>query len=240
MLLHHARLKQRLRDPGREFTIEEAREAANQLYEHGRIDIRDPFHKTFFEEIFPLFLIAEYVANKMTKVAFKGKDHPYDGEIIFGDQQPQKVELTAAIDGHQEDLRMELLEERKRAPAFQKIQYNGTRKRRAFSDNELEAICPKQYAWTTLRCLLEKALRAKIERAPRNQHYNGAWLGIVFDDWLLTGEKEHFNPVCESVLNCAGHCPFVRMFFVGFSGKYLFDSDQLSDRFGPGDVAIPV
>jgi hypothetical protein len=142
MPLHHARLKQRLLDPGHEFTIEEASEAVNQLYEHERIDIRDPFHKIFFEEIFPLFLIAEYVANRMTKFVFKGKNHPYDGEIIFGDQQPHKVELTAAIDGHQDDLlRMELLEERKRAPAtIQKIQYRGTRKRRAFGDKDNAAL----------------------------------------------------------------------------------------------------
>jgi hypothetical protein len=164
MLLHHARLKQRLRDPGHEFTIEEAREAVNQLYEHGRIDTRDVFHNTFFYEICPLFLIAEHVANRRTKIVFTGKNRRYDGEIIFGDQQRrQKVELTAAIDGHQEDLRMELLAKNGCAPAFQHIEASGGKKKRIFHDdkNVCGAIDLRKYEQETLRPLLERALMEK-------------------------------------------------------------------------------
>ena len=138
MLLHHARLKQRLLDPGHEFTIEEAREAVNQPNEPGRIDTRDAFHKTFF----PLLLIAEHVANRMTKIVFTGKYRRYDGEIVFEDERRQKVELTVATDGHQEAIRMELKAKNGRAPPVQHIKYGGKKNSRIFHDdkNVLEAI----------------------------------------------------------------------------------------------------
>ena len=222
-------IEQRLRDPGHEFTIEELTEAVNQLYEHGRIETRDDFHNTFFYEILPLFLIAEHVANGMAKIVFKGKDHPYDGEIIFGDpQQRQKVELTAAIDGHQEALLTELLARNGCAPAFQRIEASGKKKNRIFHDdkNVCEAIGWREYEQKTLRPLLEERLKQKIRKAKKNPHYGGAWLGIVFDDWIISlGEKKkRLDPVCERVLDCAQLCPFSRVFFVGFSGKYLTSS----------------
>ena len=169
MLLHHARLKQRLLDPGHEFTIEEPREAVNQLNEPGRIDTRDAFHKTFFEEIFPLLLIAEHVANRMTKIVFTGKYRRYDGEIVFEDERRQKVELTVATDGHQEAIRMELKAKNGRAPAVQHIEYSGKKNNRIFHDdkNVLEAIDLREYEQNTLSLLLEVRLKQKIEKGEK-------------------------------------------------------------------------
>ena len=70
----------------------------------------------------------------------------------------------------------------------------------------------------------------KVKQANKNPYYDGAWLGIVFDDWIISlGEKKkRLDPVCERVLGLAQHCPFLRVFFVGFSGKYLFDTNHKS------------
>jgi hypothetical protein len=110
MLAQHLHLKQRLLRPGHEFTIEEAREVVNHLYEYYCIDTQDRFPNLFFHEICPLLLIAEHVANELTRIVFTVENARFDGAIILGDERrTQKVEMTAAIDGHQDALRMELL-----------------------------------------------------------------------------------------------------------------------------------
>lgn len=234
MSAHHIDLKKRLLRPGHEFTIEEAREIVNDLYEHYCIDTEDRFHNRFFHEICPLLLIAEHAADSMTRVVFTVEDTRFDGAIILGDERrTQKVEMTAAIDGHQDALRMELLDAPGHAPAFQKIRASDTEKNRIFDDdddeNEDEVIIPQQYYRGTLLPLIEKALERKVKKAQANVSYNGSWLGIVFDDWIMPInhiKKRRFDPVCEQILagKSGQYHPFSRVFFIGISRKYIFDS----------------
>ena len=236
MSTHHIDLKKRLLRPGHEFTIEEAREIVNDLYEHYCIDTRDRFHNRFFHEICPLLLIAEHVANSMTRVVFTVDDVRFDGKIILGDERRiQKVEMTAAVDGHQDALRMEFLAARGHAPAFQKIQASGAKKNRTFDDDEKqsEATVSPKYDQETLLPLLKTAINIKAKKAKTNANYNGAWLGIVFNDWIMPlnhNKKRRFNPICEQALagEAEQYHPFSRVFFAGISRKYLFDSSKRS------------
>jgi hypothetical protein len=249
MLAQHIHLKQKLLRPGQEFTIEEAREVVDDLYEHCCIDVQDRFHNLFFHEICPLLLIAEQVADEMTRIVFTVENAQFDGAIILGDERrTQKVEMTAAIDGHQDALRMELLAARGRAPAFQRIRASGTKKNRIFDEDENlnEAIVSQEYDQGTLLPLLADAVKLKVEKAQTNLNYNDAWLGIVFDDWnmpLSHKKKGRFDPVCEQVLagESGRYHPFSRVFFVGLSRKYVFDSwnrsayKTISDHGGRND-----
>jgi hypothetical protein len=177
-------------------------------------------------------LIAEQVAREMPRIVFTVEDARFDGAIILGEERrTQKVEMTAAIDGRQDALRMELLAARGSAPAFQEIRFSGTKKNRTFDENKNldEAIFSGKYDQETLLPLLEKAVNLKIEKAKTNVSYHGAWLGVVFDDWIMplnNKKKERFDPVCEQVLagKFGQYHPFSRLFFVGISRKYIFDS----------------
>ena len=232
MLAQHIHLKQRLLKPGHEFTIEEAREVVNHLYEHYLIDTKDRFHNLFFHEICPLLLIAERMGNEMTRIVFTVGNAHFDGAIILGEERKtHKVEMTAAIDGYQDALRMELLAARGRAPAFQKVRASGTKKNRIFNEDEnaLEAIISQEYDQETLLPLLEEALERKLKKAQTNVDYEAAWLGIVFDDWIMPidhKKKRRFDPVCEQVLagDRGRYHPFSRVFFIGLSRRYVFDS----------------
>lgn len=231
MLDQHTRLK-RLLQSGQELNIEEAREVVNHLYEHCRIDTRDRFHNVFFHEVCPLLLIAEHVGDSMTRIVFTGGDTRFDGIIILEEYcTVQKVEFTAAIDGYQDALRMELLAARGHAPAFRKIRASGTKGHRTFHEdgNADDAFEWAQRDQEMLRVLFDKALKLKVEKARTNPNYDGAWLGIVFDDWIMPPndrKKGCFDPLCRRVLAAGArqYHPFSRVFFVGISRKYIFDS----------------
>ena len=91
-------------------------------------------------------------------------------------------------------------------------------------------ICMAEYDRGTLLPLLEKALAHKINRARVNQFYSGAWLGVVFDDWVCpfgrSEKKMRFDPLCRRLLgdDRDRYAPFARIFVVGVSRQYLFDS----------------
>lgn len=216
--------------PGREFTVAEAEAIVNYIHDNCCIDTENRFHNIFFYEICPLLLIAEHVGGEAVRVVFPGANSRFDGLLLFNKGRKQKVELTAAIHGHDDALRMELLAKRGHAPAFQKIEASGSKRNRTFGPNETDGICMVDYDCGTLLPLLEKALARKIDRARTNQFYSGAWLGVVFDDWVCpfgTIEKKiRFDPLCRRSLgdDRDRYAPFSRVFIVGVSRRYLFDS----------------
>ena len=206
----------------------------NRIHDAFRIDTDDRFHNTFFYEICPLLVIAEHVADENALISFTGTQSQFDGLIVFGDpRRAQRIELTAAIDGWNAALQMELLAKQGHAPAFQKIQATGTRRNRLFGHNQTEAIRSEDYDRGTLLPLLEKALTHKANKTRTNHQYVGAWLGIVFDDWicpLADRKKGRFDPICRDVLGGRAelYSPFDRVFFVGVSRRYLFDSGEIN------------
>jgi hypothetical protein len=106
-----------------EFTIAEAKENVNHvLSDHKKtIDTQDRFHNTFFHEICPLLLIAEHIMDEVTRIVFMGDNSRFDGLLLLGEaRSKQKIEMTAAIDGRNDALQMELQKERKHVPLFQK------------------------------------------------------------------------------------------------------------------------
>ena len=72
------------------------------------------------------------------RIVFSGANSRFDGLILFDKGRKQRVELTAAIDGHDEAVRMELLAKRGDAPAFQKIEASGSKRNRTFGPNETD------------------------------------------------------------------------------------------------------
>lgn len=223
-------LQEQLLTPGREFALAEALDIVDDIYDNCEIDTNCRFHNVFYHEICPLLSIAKHLGPEATKIAFTGAKSRIDGAILLGpDQRWQSVELTAAIDGHNDALVMELLAKRGNAPAFQKIEATGSKQNRRFGDNELKAIDRAQYDQEELLPRLKLALVQKIDKSRCNEHYASAWLGIVFDDWIMPvneKKKERFDPICRQLLgdDPAVYAPFSRVFCLGLSRMYLFDS----------------
>ena len=221
-----------LLNPGREFTIAEARAIVNHIWKYCCIDTQDRFHNTFFHEICPLLLIAEHVGGEATRIVFSGTKSDFDGLLLLGNGQKQKVELTAAIDGQDEALRMELLAERGHAPAFQRIEASGAKSNRTFGPNKTDGGRTDEYDHKTLLPRLGTALARKRCKARTNQHYSGAWLGVIFDDWVCplgrTEKKNRFDPLCHRFLGNGRdrYAPFSRIFIIGISRCYVFDSRE--------------
>ena len=218
---------------GREFTIAEAKTIVDYLYDTFCIPTQDRFHNTFFHEICPLMSIAEHLGDEATRIVFLGEIAGFDGLLLLNEGRKQKVELTAAIDGRHDALRMELLTKRGDAPAFQKIKASGTKRNRTFGPNETEGGCRDEYDYGTLLPLLENALALQVNKAKTNQLYDGAWLGVVFDDWVCPLErskkKRRFDPLCQCLLGgtLGRYAPFSRVFIIGTSRQYLFDSYEI-------------
>jgi len=231
----NARLRKELLNPNKRFAISQAEKIVDQLRDPSqkddRINFGDRFHNTFFYEICPLLSICKHIGNEESRIAFTGHTERFDGLIFLsGKPEPRKIEMVCAIDGYNDALQMELLKKQGHAPAFQKIQASGTKqKKRKFHKKEALAICSDTYYRETLLPLMQRALEDKTAKAPNNPHYAGSWLGIVFDDWVQPipeRKKECFDPLCRQVLgdDPERHAPFSRVFFVGISREYLFDS----------------
>lgn len=224
-------IKGKLIDTNGQFTLAEANELVSSIYdERFIIETKDRFHGQFFHEICPLLTFANQLGDEVTHIQFTGAHSRFDGILILKDGEKQTVEMTAAIDGRNDALQMELLSKRRHAPAFQKIEATGTKRNREFGKNELKTFKSDDYDRKTLLPLLNEAFYKKCSKANSNPGYSGAWLGIVFDDYIQSIEdrkKLRFDPLCRTVLdtNALHLCPFRRVFFVGVSRQYVYDSD---------------
>lgn len=229
-------LMKKLSEPSRRFTLSEAEDIVDEIYSAHCIDTQDRFHNTFFHEICPLLTIAKHVNGAATEFAFTGDTSDIDG-VVFQEamEEPQKVELTVAINGYNDALVMELRKKRGSAPTFQKIQATGKKKNREFGENRLTMINRSEYLETELLPLLEAALTRKTRKSKTNKDYVGAWLGVVFDDGIAPSEADKrkcFDPICNNLLidNSTLYAPFSRVFCVGISRRYVFDSHELSNK----------
>ena|GEM_PF-1929869 len=200
----------------------------DQIYSNGEIDIAERFHNFFFYEACPLVSIAQKLNGSIDEIAFTGKKERYDGLFLIGDK-PQKIECVAAIDGQNEALIMEHLKLYGRAPANLKIQSSRTKNNKQLHEQSAVAIDREKYLENELQPLLAQALQSKIEKSKTNPDYCEAWLSIVFDDWIVPGaeqKKQCFDPLCQKILKTdpGVYAPFERVFFVGISRQYVFDS----------------
>lgn len=220
-----------LQTPGRRFAVAEAKELIDDIFDNHMIDTEDRFHSWFFYEICPLVTIADSIKNEVLELAFTGTEEDFDGILYLRrGGQIQMIEVSAAIDGHNDALMMELLKSRGRAPALQKIEASGTKRNRVFGENRLEAISVDESNAETMR-LLQESLERKLAKSITNQDYTGAWLALVFDDFIVhepERKMQRFDPLSKRLMDQGRDSisPFSRLFCVGSSRNYIFDSDS--------------
>lgn len=210
-------------------TIEEAEAITRGILSGPPVDTRDRLHNAFFHEFWPLTLISRHVGA--LTFTFSGLGPDIDGELHLPSGAKQFVEMTAAVDGQDESLRMEMLRQFGRAPAFGKIEATGTKNRgRKFSENDNHGGLASEHDDGVLFPLMRDKLKAKQLKAKSRPHYSTAWLGIVFVDHPpdLEYRQRRFDPLAKRVLDL-GYSPFSRAFCVGRCwGNYLFDSATIT------------
>jgi hypothetical protein len=123
---------------GAEIPLSEAEIIVNEFYENYRI-VDDRFHSFFFNEACLLISIARYIGDGDTHVTFCEPNSAYDGKIRQS-EDIYYVEFTAAIDGHNESLIMELVNDRGSAPMCQQLHPKGRRGSRVWEDIEEKVV----------------------------------------------------------------------------------------------------
>lgn len=227
-------LKRQLLTGSPSYTIAEAKKYVADVLACEREEADPTFEKRFFHEFIPLVTIAAHIDDTNCLISFAGSSDKIDGCLDFGCAQ-QLVELTAAVDGHNDALRMELHKKRGWAPATGKIQATGSKRDREFGANLISFRSSGTYNGELLR-LMRTALEKKKERAPSRPDYHGAWLGIVIENYPPGAyQKKHcFDPLCVQLLSGpGGYAPFTRAFVVSAVGDYLFDSASIIPLLAP-------
>jgi hypothetical protein len=169
-----------------------------------------------------------------TRIVFTASGPGVDATLMSGASTPPRmVELTAAIDGQQEALRMEHLKKYGHAPVTGRIKATGIRNRkdRHIEHTEADWQCADQYN-SELSDLMKRALLAKQQKARKRPHYQDAWLGIAIPNYPPTEyKKARLDPLCAGFLrDPAGFAPFSRVFIVSTVGDYVFDSARAKSQ----------
>lgn len=228
--------EEKLSKKDQQFSLEEVSAITERIWGSEIIDPAGRFHDKFFHEICPIIRIAKHVGDSDTRIVFTGDSDRFDGLLLFGGEREQRIEMTVAIDGRNDALRLELVDERGYAPAFDDIEASGPRANRSFGENEPEAVTVSERDNKTFR-LLNEALERKITKSALNKHYQDCWLGIVFVDYTEPENERkarRFDPLCRQLLSRGpqSYAPFTRVFVVGISRQYLFDSERMQSAAG--------
>jgi hypothetical protein len=220
-----------------ELSLVDAEALASDVLSGPAVDTRDRFHNRFFHEFLPLVTIARVVGRAVaSQISFTAIDHGFDGRFTSDHGNIRLVEMTAAIDGRAEALRMEMLARYGEAPAFGIVRAYGNKHNRIFDEIQSCGGRADKHDYEYILPLMQERLKAKVANATKREAYKGAWLGIVFDDNAAIEKKRRnrFDALCKRLLSEANTvAPFGRILCVGITGTYVFDGETLTGSLLP-------
>jgi hypothetical protein len=226
----NATLRAKILADAASFTIPEAKQYVADVLATRAADEDDRFHKLFFEEFWPLVTIAESIGDEQARMVFTGSGHGVDATLFLGlDRRSQMVELTAAIDGHQEALQDEHMKLYGSAPLTVKLTptKNKNSKQRRIEETMADWLSADDYN-NELLTRVKHVVAEKRERVTSRPHYRDAWLGVVIPNFPPKERKKRFTPMFAHYLSdVTVYEPFSRVFIVSTVGDYLFDSSSL-------------
>ena len=180
-------------------------------------------HNIYFYEMWPLVRLLEYLNPDDThsvKLRFSDGKRNDDGIILLNNIK-QEIQFVLAIDGQQENIRMEHQKIYGRAPAVQDMEWSGKKWDRVLPEQNTMAF-DRTEIMDKLKSLVQNAVQRKIKK-----QYCGMWLGVVFEDHTpLASEKtiQNYTEVCDWVMKIykkqLGEL-FKKVLFIGTSGTYI-------------------
>jgi len=188
--------------------------------------LRKGLSKEFHEEVYPLNLFVTHLYAKRSDIKCVPNldNRDFDAIILDYSTSPQselKVEITSAVDGYDEYLRMKYFVKHRSVSVWDTLSASGTEKRGhdIHVENELTAhsvLLERTFS------LIQSAFKGKSVIPNKTQRYGqGHVLIVAFDDW------QWFNPeqdmlalkafVEKDVLTL--QLDFAALYVVGLSGK---------------------
>ena len=136
------------------------------------------------DEFAPLCIYAqEYHGNSNNLMKYRYEtDQSFDGEILNDKKEVlEQLEITCAVDGYNERLRMERLNKEGIANAFGEVKYTGRKENRVFLEEGIKLVSKNQLE-NHYKELVEAAYRSKKNKTGK---YNGMILLIAIEDFLV-------------------------------------------------------
>ena len=181
--------------------------------------------KRLLEEVWPLALLTKQLFGDSDQVICEPVlgNQKYDAliEDRRGDAPIQiKVEFTIAVDGYDDHLRMEELNDKGSANAYGNISVSGTKHTGHQIDIDRSGRDRDELTSNAVRVVTE-ALRRKADRPYGLNH----WLCVKFDDRVWVPNKDDVEAIRASVLSekRALNLDFAKVFIVGCSGVLLWE-----------------
>ncbi len=110
----------------------------------------------------------------------------FDGEILNAKAELlERVEITCAIDGHNESVRMERLNKEGMANVFGTVSYTGKKGNREFDEEEIQTVSSTQLETHYIE-LIDSAYLKKKNKVGK---YDGMILLIAIEDFLVKGHN---------------------------------------------------
>ncbi len=213
-------LEEKLKDilSGKTQSVSSAKQTVDGIL-NDKVLLDAPHHSSFFYELRPIIKVARHVAAE--KFCFSGhrSDCSYDGEIYLNGKKI-RVECTRSDAGHHEALEREHRQKFGRAPALQKVEASGSKHKREIQEQQSEFI-DRSEIFKRVEQELTDAFQKKMK-----DKYQGYWLIITFSD--IINPKKEYDTSCILFWEKTKHCnsTFDRVFIIGNSMEYLWDSKQ--------------
>ena len=183
------------------------------------------FPKNSTRELYPLshFVTYLYPGRSDIQCIPNLDNRDFDARILDYSISPPselKVEITSAVDGHDQHLRMQHLVRHGRVNLWGRLSALGTEKRgheihvenEGIEEEPLERACP----------LIRSAAKRKAIRPNKPRKYGrGHVLLIAFDDWLWFDAAQHMEALKDFVNKQVLTLPlnFAALYVVGLSGE---------------------
>jgi hypothetical protein len=185
--------------------------------------LRHGLFKQFYEEVFPLSRYAVHRYGERTDIRIAPQLGTEDFDAIAFDETTTppvqtKVEITRAIDGYDEHLRMKYFIEHGSVPIWGPLLATGSKKSGHKIHVEHEAIDHFELVGSTV-----SLIKNAIERKTWNPERYGMShvLLVSVDDWGWFDAKDH-EPIEDSVESAASSARqerFTAVYLVGMSGR---------------------
>jgi hypothetical protein len=203
--------------------------------------LRQGLSKKFHEEIYPLYRFVTHLYGGRTDIRCIPNldDSDFDATILDYSVSPScklKVEITSAIDGYGEHLRMRYFLTHGEVNAYGAVSHSGTKRRGHRIHVENEAINHSdhlQRAFRLIRCAVER----KSASADKSRRYgHGYVLVIAFDDWGWFNTSRDMEIMKDFMGKHVLTLPlnFSDLYVVGLSGKTFahFEVPNTGDPLG--------
>ncbi len=187
--------------------------------------LRQGLSKNFHEELYPLsrFVTHRYTGRSDIQCILNLDNRDFDATILDYSTSPKselKVEITTAIKGYEEHLRMKYFMEHGSVSVWDNVSASGTEKRGHKIDIENELTAESDLLERTFS-LIRSAVKGKSVIPNKPPKYGqGHVLVVAFDDWQWFTEQEMAalkDFVEKDVLTLP--LDFAALYVVGLSGN---------------------